>query len=98
MAIEPLVATHVDSLVVLLKAGTLVLGGFVTVLVYKAYRRTGLASFQFLAIGFGLVTAGSILAGVIDQLSGLGTDVAVLTESAMSAVGMAVILYSVYRR
>lgn len=49
-----------------------------------------------LSIGFGTVTFGSMLAGVVDRpLTVSGTD-ALAVESALTAVGFAVIRYSLY--
>ena len=95
---DPLATAHAASLVVALKTLTLVLGGLVTYLALKAARRTGSTSLQLLALGFGLVTAGGLVAGVIDQVVGLPVDVAVVAQSGLTAVGFAVILVSLYRK
>lgn len=96
--LDPLAASHAASLVVALKTLTLALGGLITFLALKAARRTGSTSLQLLAIGFGLVTAGSLVAGVIDQVVGLPVDVAVAAQSGLTVVGFAVILVSLYRK
>lgn len=96
--LDPLAATHVASLVVVLKTLTLALGGLITWLAFKAARRTGSRSLGLLAVGFGLVTAGALLAGLVDQLVGLPLDLAVLVQSALTVAGLAVILLSLYRR
>lgn len=82
--------------IVALKTITLVLGGLITYLAYKAYRRTGAASLRALAVGFGIVTLGTLFAGVIDQLVPGGFRIGLLLESALIAVGFAVIVYSLY--
>lgn len=87
---------HLTSLVVVLKTITLVLGLTVTYLAYKAYRRSGSTALRSLALGFGLVTLGALLAGVADQIIGLQTDFALVVESVLTAVGFAVIVYSLY--
>lgn len=84
------------TLVVALKTVTLLLGGAVTYFAAKAWQRTGSPALRSLAIGFGFVTLGSLLAGVVDQLLNVGQTFAVLTESALTAVGFAVIVYSLY--
>lgn len=86
---------HYTYLVVL-KSITLLLGGAVTFFAAKAWRRTGSPALRSLAIGFGFVTLGSLLAGVADQLLNVGQTTAILTESALTAVGFAVIVYSLY--
>jgi hypothetical protein len=82
--------------VVALKTVTLLLGGAVTYFALKAWKRTGSPALRSLTIGFGFVTLGSLLAGVADQLLNVGRTSAVLTESALTAVGFAVIVYSLY--
>ena len=96
--LAPLAATHVDSLVLVLKSLTLVLGGLIAWFAHKAYRRTASAPLQLLAVGFVLVTLGSMLAGVVDQVAGLPLDQAIVVQSALTAVGFGTILYSLYSR
>jgi hypothetical protein len=82
--------------IVVLKTLTLILGAAIAYLAYKAYNRTGARPLQFLAYGFGFVTLGSLLAGVIDQVLQLGFQLGQLVETALVTVGFAVILYSLY--
>jgi hypothetical protein len=92
---------HVSAVVVL-KTLSLVLGGLITYFAYKAYRRTGSDPLRALALGFGLVTAGALMAGVLDQvLAGpvgpvAPRDAALLVESLLTTAGFGVILYSLY--
>ncbi|WP_232820523.1 DUF7521 family protein [Halorussus litoreus] len=88
--------TSVTTLVVALKTVTLVLGGLITFFALKAYRRTHSPALRALTIGFGAVTLGSMVAGVLDRLLLTSTEFALVTESALTAVGFAVILYSLY--
>ena len=78
------------------KTATLVLGGLVTYFALKAYRRTGARPLRALAIGFGIITFGSLIAGVGNQFVGLSITESVLVQSLVSMVGFAVILYSLY--
>lgn len=87
---------HLTSLVIVLKTVTLVLGGTITYLSYKAFRRTRSPALRSLTLGFGLVTLGALLAGLADQIIGLQTDIALVVESVLTAVGFAVIVYSLY--
>lgn len=87
---------HLESAIVVTKTVTLVLGSLIAFLSYRAYRRTGVAALRSLAVGFGIVTVGAILAGVTDQFTGLGLAVGVLLQSALTLVGFAVITYSLY--
>mgnify|MGYP000265213656 CR=1 FL=1 len=105
---------HPIIALVALKTITLLLGGLITYLSYKAYQRSGARPLWYLAVGFGIVTAGTLLAGVIDQAVGIWvgdgtiatplgefsqtavTDTALVIETALTAVGFAVIVYSLY--
>ncbi len=88
--------TDVSVAIVVLKTLTLALGGLITYQAYRAFRRTGSPALRSLTVGFGLVTLGSLLAGLVDQIVRLPTDVALVVESLLAAVGFAVILYSLY--
>jgi hypothetical protein len=87
---------HVETAVVALKTLSLVLGGLITYFAYSASRRTGSPALRALAIGFGAVTLGALAAGAVDQLLGAPGHQALVVESAMTTVGFAVILYSLY--
>jgi len=82
------------------KTLTLILGGLITYFSYRAYKRTQAPSLRALSIGFGLVTAGSLLAGVSNLLLNQFIDVPVyisLTiESGLTMIGFGVIVYSLY--
>lgn len=85
------------TLVTVLKTVTLVLGGLVTYHAVTAYRRTGSRSLRALAVGFGVVTAGSVVAGLLNLFAPLGVETALAVESTFTAVGFGAILYSLYR-
>jgi hypothetical protein len=93
---------HVTTLIVALKTITLVLGGLITYFAYKAYNRSGAKPLWYLSIGFGVVTLGTLLAGAVDQAVRLSisqrfvADTALVVESALTAIGFAVIVYSLY--
>jgi O-antigen/teichoic acid export membrane protein len=87
---------HITSTIVALKTVTLILGGLITYFAFKAYRRTGSPPLRALALGFGAVTLGSLLAGVVDRLLETAGTSALVVESALTAVGFAIILYSLY--
>ena len=87
---------HLETAIVVTKTVTLVLGSLISLLSYRAYRRTGAAALRSLAVGFAIVTVGTILAGVTDQFTGLGLAFGVLLQSALTLVGFAVITYSLY--
>ena len=87
---------NTETVIVALKTITLLLGALITYLSYRAYTRTGARSLQLLSLGFGIVTFGSLLAGIIDQVLEFGFQIGQLTETALLAVGFAVIVYSLY--
>ncbi|MEA5387076.1 hypothetical protein VB779_08395 [Haloarculaceae archaeon H-GB11] len=87
---------HITSTVVALKTITLVLGGLITYFSYKAYARSHAEPLKYLAIGFGVVTLGALLAGVVDQMLVLDQTAALLIESSTTTIGFAVIVYSLY--
>jgi hypothetical protein len=82
--------------IIALKTLTLLLGALITYLSYKAYRRTGAPALRALSVGFGIVTLGTLLAGVLDQVFQFRIQVGLLVESALVTVGFAVIVYSLY--
>lgn len=97
---------HIETAIVATKTVTLVLGGLITYFSLKAYRRTGASALRSLAIGFGVITFGSVLAGAIDVLpqvppfAGLVPDVGLLmgifVHSVLTMVGFMFITYSLY--
>lgn len=84
------------TLIIGFKTLTLVLGGLITYLAYKAYRRTNARSLAALSVGFGIVTLGTFLAGVVDQLLDADFLTGLLIESALIAIGFLIIVYSLY--
>ena len=84
------------TLIIGFKTLTLVLGGLITYLAYKAYRRTRSRSLAALSLGFGIVTLGTFLAGVVDQLLAADFLTGLLIESALIALGFLIIVYSLY--
>lgn len=85
-----------DTIIVALKTVILLLGSGVTYIAYRAFRRTEADSLRVLAIGFGTITLGALLAGVANQLLGVTVKQGIIINSALVAVGLAVILYSLY--
>lgn len=86
----------VDTAIIALKTIILLLGGGVTYIAYKAHRRTGVASLRLLAIGFGTITLGALLAGIANQFLGVTLEQGVLINSLLVAIGLAIVMYSLY--
>ncbi|MDS0282890.1 DUF7521 family protein [Haloarcula onubensis] len=89
--------------IVVSKTLILVMGGLIAYFSYKAYRRTGAPQHWWLALGFGIVTAGAIVGGALDIVVEQYLDedllyTSVFVSSAMTAAGLGVILYSLYTR
>jgi len=87
--------------IVVAKTLILIIGGLITYYSYQAYDRTGAPQHKWLTLGFGIVTVGAIVGGVLDL--GVGTYLgqnliytSVLVSSSMTALGLGVILYSLY--
>ncbi|WP_247008744.1 DUF7521 family protein [Halorientalis litorea] len=89
---------HVPSAIVALKTVTLLLGGLIAYFAYSAYRRTDARPLGLLALGFAFVTLGALLAGVFDLALDAPRSSAIIIESGMTALGFAVIVYSLYAR
>ncbi|QCC49981.1 DUF7521 family protein [Halapricum salinum] len=84
------------SAVVAFKTMTLLLGGLITYFSYRAYKRTGSPALRALAIGFGFVTIGALLAGVTDVFVDVPINLTLAIESGLTTLGFAVIVYSLY--
>ena len=82
--------------ILVIKTVILALGGGITFIAYKAYRRTGASSLRALAYGFGIITFGALLAGIAHQLLGVALETGVLINSLLVAIGFAIIMYSLY--
>lgn len=78
----------------IVKTLILVAGATVTYLSYRAYRRTGDQSLRELALGFALITVGTLLAGITFELLGLSLGTGILIESLLVLAGLVVITYS----
>jgi heme/copper-type cytochrome/quinol oxidase subunit 3 len=88
--------THITTTLVALKTITLGLGSLITYFAYRAYRRTDAKALGALALGFAFVTLGSLLAGAAHQAFNMDSDVVLIIESALTAAGFGIIVYSLY--
>jgi hypothetical protein len=86
----------ITLVIALLKTLTLVIGGSITFFSYRAYRRTGSTALRALTLGFGIITIGALVAGIIDQIFPVARTIALVVESLCTTAGFAVILYSLY--
>ena len=86
----------IPIVVIVFKTITLALGGLITYLAAKAARKTGSTGLTYLAVGFGIITFGSLLAGIADQLLVFDGTEALILENALTMVGFGIIAYSLY--
>jgi hypothetical protein len=88
---------HTETAIVAVNTVTLALGSLVTYLALKAYRRTGAAALRALAVGFGVVTLGAVIGGLVDLLvPNAGLLEGVLVHSTTTMIGFAFVAYSLY--
>lgn len=86
----------IETAIVVVKTLIFLLGSGITYIAYSAYRRTGSPSLRALCLGFGTVTLGALLAGIAHQLLSVPLAVGILINSTLVAVGLGVVLYSLY--
>lgn len=88
--------TVLTPLVLISKTLVLVFGLLIVRIAYRAYRRRGSRSLRSLTLAFGLITIGGVLGGSIDQVLQLGLQAGILANSLLTALGFAVLAYSLY--
>jgi len=72
------------------------LGAVLVYLGIKGYRRNQSQEMIFLTLGFALITAGSVAAGVLFEFLGFQLVEVEIVESAMVILGFASLIYSIY--
>jgi drug/metabolite transporter (DMT)-like permease len=82
--------------IAVVKGVILLLGGGITYVAYRAYRRAGDPSLGALCVGFGVITLGALLTGVANQFFSVPLETGVLVNSVFVAIGLAIIMYSLY--
>lgn len=80
-------------LLVLIKIVIVVLGSLIAALAYVAYREHGSRLMLFISIGFGLITLGSVIEGVLFEFLAAPLDLAHVVESAIILAGLLVLVY-----
>lgn len=73
-----------------------ILGLLLAYLSLKAYRKSKSNNLLFLSIGFGIITVGSILAGLSFEFLGFSLLQVNIVESLMILIGFIMIMYSIY--
>ena len=74
----------------------LFLGAFIVYLAYRGYKRNASKPLLYVALGFALITAGTLLEGLMFVI--LGTDIlaAIAIEGVLTVIGFVAIIYSIY--
>jgi len=79
-----------------LKLIIVLLGMVLIYLAVKGYRKTRRKDLVFLALGFALITAGSVAAGILFEFLGFQLVDVEIVESAMIVLGFASLIYSIF--
>jgi hypothetical protein len=88
--------SHALTAIVVIKTLTLATGGLITLYAYRAYRRTASPALRALAVGFAVVTLGTIVGGGMDQVLQVDHLLALAAESAFVLFGFLAILCSLH--
>ena len=89
----------VDGVSLILTAAevaTIVLGTSLTVLAYRASRRTGFGALRVLTLGIGLLTVGALLGTLLHLLWRVPLEHSLTVQSVFTAAGFATMTYSLF--
>ncbi len=84
------------TLIILANSATLVLGGAITVMAFRAFQRTNALALRALSIGIGFITAGTAIGGLLHQLFEMELIAAILLQNLCITAGFAVLVYSLW--
>ncbi|MGA2462095.1 MAG: hypothetical protein ABSF82_11820 [Candidatus Bathyarchaeia archaeon] len=79
-----------------LKLVIVILGSILVYLGVKGYRKNRGKDMVFLTVGFALITAGSVAAGVLFEFLGFQLIDVEIVESTMVILGFASLIYSIF--
>lgn len=83
---------------VIAKLITVGLGLLITYQAFRGYRTYDSEPMLYVAIGFLLISVGSVIEGILYDVVGLSIFMAGTIQTAIVAVGMLIVLYSLYGR
>lgn len=78
------------------KIVALILGAFIVYLAYKGFRRNRSRPLLYVAVGFALITAGTIAEGLLYVIIGSELLTAIATGTTITVLGFLAIIYSIY--
>ncbi len=78
------------------KVIALALGTFVVYLAYKGYRRNSSKPLLYVALGFVLITIGTVIEGILYVIAGSDLLFATGTGTTVTVIGFLSIIYSIY--
>jgi uncharacterized membrane protein (DUF441 family) len=88
--------TQLFWLASIMRLVALVLGAFIVYLAFRGYRRNVSKPLLYVALGFALITAGTLLEGVMFVILGSDILAAIAAEGVLTVTGFLAILYSIY--
>ncbi len=89
--------TPAETAFVAAQAVTALVGTYLTTLARRAGRRTGIRSLRSLAVGFGCITVGALVAVAILSVAPTATDLGFGAQAAATAAGLVVITVALRR-
>jgi hypothetical protein len=78
------------------KIVALILGAFIVYLAYKGFRRNRSQPMLYVAVGFALITAGTMAEGLLYVIVGSELLTAIATGTVITVLGFLAIIYSIY--
>lgn len=85
-----------NVVLVVSQTAIVILGGSISYFAFKAYNRTANPALRALSIGFGVVTVGAVAGGVLHHLFDVELAAGIAINSVLTAIGFAVVTYSLY--
>lgn len=80
----------------LLKSMALILGAFIVYLAYRGYRRNASKPLLYVSMGFALITAGTVVEGLLYNLFRYELLAAIGIGTVVTILGFITIIYSIY--
>jgi hypothetical protein len=80
----------------LTKGLALVLGAFIVYLAYRGYRRNASRPLLYVSMGFALITAGTVVEGLLYNVFRYELLAAIGTGTIVTILGFITIIYSIY--